>query len=240
MIENGSAEPEAFAERARQENEDNKMRLNKGYKIEEVASEEVNRLSICQTAYYEHDKHTLTATDGRICFRVKVDNDENDVTGIIPCEAIAEARKVAKKFAGAVVVNTDLENVKTLDGRSWPLFKGQYPNCDALIPTAVKNPPLTDSRYVRILFQPELLLALVKASAKDKGGIYLEFMVDDEGDARPNPVILRFEDDSIGAALLMPMRISSRFPERMNCERPQEMDAEHAKAITMDVARTAA
>ena len=228
------------------------MRLPKEFKLEKVASGNVERITIYQNAYYDHEKHTLTATDGHCLLRVAVTDDESDISGIIPCEAITEARKIAKKFAGCIVVETKKDpafpdaagKAHLLDGRSYPLFAGQYPNCDAVIP---KPRPLSDNRYVRLELDPTLLWNLYQAAGQDKvnkhkkrTGAVLEFSISESGDAAPDAVIVRMAD--VTAAVIMPMRLGSRYPERVELrgapfQVERVLNEEHAKAIAEDIER---
>lgn len=198
------------------------MRFPADCQISRACSDEATRLSL-MGAHLDVEKKRLTATDGRILLSIPVEIDEGDESGIVPAEALKEAVKLSRSkawrhFGPNASIVTAGKVARLLDKREFRFIDMTYPNWEKVLPQFV--PGIT--RTVRLQFDPGLLYELAKAAGhdpKDAGrrAVTLEFMIDGEDDAAQKPMAVTVAGAPAGSiAVLMPMRITSRAPNRID------------------------
>lgn len=104
------------------------------------------------------DRWELVATDGRMMTVMPVINDEGDTEGWVPCEAITEARKAAKKKHKDTLTILCNGACVLEDGRTYPRPDlGTYPTYPKVFPSA-------DEKIKAVIaFDPFLLAELAKS-----------------------------------------------------------------------------
>lgn len=214
------------------------MRIPKDCQILKAASEDASRLAI-MGAQFDAEKKTLTATDRRILCSIKVETDDGDVSGVIPPEAIKEAFKLSKTKPWRALPPTILgvepapgagqRMVKLLDGRQFPMMDVKFPVWGPVLPQIDH----ARRRVARLWIDPELLLKVAQAAGRtdEKGnmGAVLEFELDSEDDAAPKPIRVTAGRGDAVHAVLMPMKLGSRAPNRIDdADKAQE---EYGKTV---------
>lgn len=96
-------------------------------------------------AYLNVDTSELVVTDGHILVKHTVELDDGDISGIIPLEAFAYARKMkAERITTARAPTTDTHYgaevlgapTAYVNGASFPLIDGTYPDYNTVMPEA--------------------------------------------------------------------------------------------------------
>lgn len=201
------------------------MRINKEFKPWASASNPKAkgvRREVLEASYLDVEKQILISTDGCMLTRLPVEVDDGDVSGLISQDALKEAVKLSKGFAGIVWLDcTSAESVKARDGRTWPRScpTGQkYPTWEQALP---RN---EGRRTARLWINPALLAAIFAAAGSPEGsGALLEFQIDGEDDARQSPIAVTVAGQG---HVLMPMRLLSRAPNRVD-----DVEAGHLVAL---------
>lgn len=163
-----------------------------------------------QGAFLDTKKALLVVTDGKRIATFPVHDVGEDEDGIIPPEALKAAAQFGRKQGRAYVV-VKSGNALIGDGRSWPTIKCTYPNWEQVIPTGgfPAAEGAAGKRKARVMLDAELLEGLVDALRKGvrNAGATLEFMIDEDGDARQSPIIVGVGQHK---GYLMPMRMGAR------------------------------
>lgn len=196
------------------------MRIDAAFKPWLSVSDDANRLSV-SGAYLDKDAALLIATDGRMMTRYPVEDIADDDSGIIPVEALKAAAQIGKK-SGNAILSVKGGTVTATDGRSWPTIKTTYPCYQQVIPnfTAIRT------RTIRLSLNPELLADIYKALGGVRGGVVLEFQVNEDDDAGHSPMLVTMAGLNRPPAVLMPMKLSDRYPQRVD-------DVEEAHALAL-------
>ena len=85
-------------------------------------------------AYLNVETSELVVTDGHILVKHTVEVDDDDISGIIPLEAFAYARKMkAERINGAEVLGAPTAYV---NGATFRLIDGAYPDYNTVMPEA--------------------------------------------------------------------------------------------------------
>lgn len=204
------------------------MRFPLDCQIIKAASDDETRL-ILAGALLDVEAKTLTATDGRILASIAVEVDDGDVSGIIPVEALKEALKLARsrqwRAIGPVVMTGGCV-AKLLDGRTFSMRADGFPRWEQVLP---KFDPAR-RRVARLAIDPALLMALALAVGRtdEKGNALavLEFELDVEDDAAAKPVKVTAGRGHARHAVIMPGKVPSRAPDRVD-----DVETAHAAAL---------
>ena len=175
-----------------------------------VCSSDAHRLALAG-CFLDKSISALVATDGKRIATFPVRDIEADEEGIIPPEALKAAAQLGGK-RGALPPCLAIKGgtVTARDGRAWPTIKAAFPDWRPAVPlNGFAAAHGAEGRKVaRIMLDPELLEELCAAfRGKFSSGAVLEFMVDDDGDAKAHPVIVTTAGQT---GFLMPMRMGAR------------------------------
>jgi hypothetical protein len=141
------------------------MQLLTEAKIELIASDDKSRY-VLQHPYLRRipgtentaERWELVATNGRMLTSIPVLADCGDTEGWVPCEAIAEARKAAKKKRKETLTILCNGTCVLEDGRTYPRPDlGTYPNVNQVFPKG------DETIKAVIAFDPFLLAELAKS-----------------------------------------------------------------------------
>lgn len=168
-------------------------------RIEMATSTDSEQAVALTGVFYDIKNKRFVATDGHMLAVVPHETEEADLGGLIPAEAMRDARKLAKKakkrdipLAILQEADTITFSVEGLQSATFDLVKGEFPNYEAIIP---KNIP-----KFTIALNAELLYKLAQAIQEESMIVHLHC-------GGPEDVIVvkpSSAKDSIG--LLMPCR----------------------------------
>ena len=143
------------------------MKINKNCKIELACSTDKQRAAICNPYLEIDDKGArMIATNGQILAIVPVDPQEGDKAGLVPVDAIKDARK-AKPASLPEATLACNGNVKLLDGRQYPRPDFAFPNYRAVLPAENRPAKFTVGIDAKLLWE--------LAQAMGTQGVTLEF-----------------------------------------------------------------
>ncbi len=145
------------------------MKFNAECKIEKIAASEKDYRPSLQNVYFDVDKKSLIATDGKHMAVVNCTPEEGDTSGYISPDAIKEYRKQSKKsFAEFVANGTQKIGPITIPRPTIADF-GPYPNWPGVLPSESKPVVLS------IRLDAARLLALAQALGETLNWVTLEF-----------------------------------------------------------------
>lgn len=133
------------------------MKIDKSSKIEQAVAKESSRYAF-NAPYYDHEAHAMIATDGRILAVVPVLDDDDDVTGLIPVDAIKVARK--GRLTNPIRANGTID----LLGVSYTRPEGRFPAWRDVIPKISD----IETDNVKLRIDARLLYNLSQALGSDK------------------------------------------------------------------------
>lgn len=187
---------------------------------------ELKRTPALSGALYDKKEHALKVTNGKALVILPVRDDEEDEDGIIPADALKEAAKLGRRSPLGVRISVKGGAALLPDGRSWPLIMtpGAFPCVDQVIPNKIGW-----TRTARIMLDAELLYQLADAAGAfgkyPTRSVIMEFETDEEGDARPGPVLVTA--GKARTAVLMPMRWKSA-KEKTSADAKEDGAGDHA------------
>lgn len=206
------------------------MLINKTLKPWATASTDKKfREILSQFCYLEAKDSLLISTDGRALVQLPVTVEEGDLTGNVPVEALKAAVKLCGRLPEARIDCTSPDHVKLSDGRTWPrACPGRtYPQWRQVLPDYSQN---SGRRTVRLQINPVLLANLFTAMGDPESfGAILQFEIDEEWDGHRSPIVV---ESSGMSGILMPMRIQSRAPNRI-----QDIAKAHEVALVEEANR---
>lgn len=159
--------------------------------------------SVVKSFYLDVDNRCLVATDGIILARVDVTIEPGDVSGLIPKEALTDARRLATGRLVDRVLSIDAsdEKVVTLsNGKQYPRDNHKYPNYSQLFPEYESEP-------VTCILNTKRLYELAQALSKDDR---VELTFDPTDKRRAITVRPIRPADKDNAGLIMPVAKSPR------------------------------
>lgn len=184
------------------------MLIDPRYMIEKATSSDKSR-PVLSCVHVDAENQVAVATDSYALVVVPCRTDTGDDGGLVPAEAIAEHRKVAKRNHGAaeLIATNGRVELKSAEGcRDWPRPEGQFPDWQRLMPD-----PATEGPALEVAFSAELLLNVAKAlgaTGKGSAGVTLRLRTQRENwQLRPIEVVANGDPEA--RAILMPIHKAS-------------------------------
>jgi len=181
------------------------MIIDKDCKIDLVSSNDETRYLMVNP--WLKNGHVY-ATDGRVMAKIKVEIEDEETEGAIPCEAFKAFRRANTGRKTAIIILNDKEvsvignGVKQSFNREYSA-ETNFPNCDQVIP-----PPDREGTIKLKINSDQLCRVAEALGAGGKlqaGCVTLEFKPNGDGNvADPIVVTLADVEDRIG--VMMPMR----------------------------------
>ena len=164
------------------------MIVDKKYKIEKAVSTDGTRY-VLNHVYLDVEKKRAVATTGRILAVVPCDIADDDVTGMIPVDAIKAARKVK----GLNIVVGANGNCETLNGQTFKRPDGTFPKYEGVIPKHA-------SGGIKISLNAKFLYQLAQATGDDE-------VILDIQDAGSAVIVTPYHREPNAFGVIMPIRI---------------------------------
>ena len=123
--------------------------------------------------YHDKDQNVVVATNGSILARIPAVDNDDDHTGIIPLDAVKDARKQSK-HEPKITINGA---ANTINGASYPLIDGKYPDYLRVIPDIEPGQPAT------ITLNAKLLHELAQAISNNPKNMEVSIWITDKNSA---------------------------------------------------------
>lgn len=180
--------------------------------LTKVVSKDDSRPTL-RCAYLDVDRQVLEATDSYRLASIAVEIEEDDVSGLVPAEALAALKKATKRgypepslhcWKQVVVLRDERQGIR----QEWTRPEGQFPNIPSLIPSE-------DVRHeFRVGLNAKMLADLAAGLGSEKDTVVLQFVQGAGNDPNPHRPILvsvpGHTDPESGApvGLLMPVKVA--------------------------------